>query len=125
MLVAGRILKDKLTYKNKHTMNSISNFRLCTLTDVELLQEIDRQTDKMFTEQKVPVRHIPAEPNKDYDLLIGELLIRNTEKIKALQELLDLKQLKFNDGEYQSDEYRNRKPIAWEVAKNVLEYPKT
>ena len=106
-------------------MNSISNFRLCTLTDVELLQEIDRQTDKMFTEQKVPIRHIPAEPNKDYDLLIGELLIRSAEKIKALQELIKLKQLKFNDGEYPSEEYRTRKPIAWEVAKNVLEFPKT
>lgn len=64
-------------------MNAITNFRLCTLTDVELLQEIDKQTDKMFTEQKVPVRHIPAEPNKDYDLLIGELLIRYTERLKS------------------------------------------
>lgn len=62
-------------------MNAISSFRLCTLSDKELLKKIDELTDKMFTDGKIPTRHIPAEPNNDYDLLIGELLIRFSEAI--------------------------------------------
>jgi len=62
-------------------MNSIASFRLNTLTDEELLEKIDSLTDEMFQNQKVPLRHIPARPNEDYDLLIGELLIRFKEKI--------------------------------------------
>ena len=62
-------------------MNSIASFRLNTLTDNELLEKIDNLTDDMFKDQKVPLRHIPARPNADYDLLIGELLIRFKELI--------------------------------------------
>lgn len=57
-------------------MNAITSFRLCTLSDQELLQKIDELTDAMFLTQKVPSRHIPARPDQDYDLLIGELLLR-------------------------------------------------
>lgn len=57
-------------------MNAIASFRLCTLSDDELLEKIDEQTDSMFKNQKVPNRHIPAQPNEDYDLLVGELLLR-------------------------------------------------
>lgn len=57
-------------------MNGIVDFRLCTLSDDELLAKIDKLTDEMFREQKVPIRHIPARPNGDYDLLIGELIRR-------------------------------------------------
>jgi len=57
-------------------MNSIASFRLCTLTDEELLQVLDKQTDEMFNNQWLPVRHIPARPNSDYDLLVAELILR-------------------------------------------------
>lgn len=57
-------------------MNAICSFRLCTLTDEELIILIDKLTDQMFTNQEVPTRHIPARPNQDYDLLVGELIIR-------------------------------------------------
>lgn len=62
-------------------MNSLSSFRLCTLTDEELVSKIDEQTDLMFEDQQLPTRHIPARPDSDYDLLIGELLIRFKEKL--------------------------------------------
>jgi hypothetical protein len=61
-------------------MNAIASFRQCTLSDEELIQKLDELTDKMFQEQKVPTRHIPARPNSDYDLLVGELLLRLKER---------------------------------------------
>ena len=57
-------------------MNGIVQFRETNLTDKELLEKIDALTDKMFKEQKIPLQHIPAEPNNDYDILVGELLLR-------------------------------------------------
>ena len=58
-------------------MNAIVNFRLCTLTDKELIEKVDKLTDQMYsTDHKVPMRHIPARPDGDYDLLVGELLVR-------------------------------------------------
>lgn len=57
-------------------MNAIVSFGLCTLSDDELFAKVDELTDNMFREQKVPVCHIPARPNEDYDLLVGELLSR-------------------------------------------------
>ena len=62
-------------------MNAITSFRLCTLTDEELVNRIDELTDNMFREQKVPTRHIPARPDSDYDLLLGELLVRFNHKV--------------------------------------------
>jgi hypothetical protein len=41
-----------------------------------LTNKIDKQTDEMFETQKVPTRHIPAQPDADYDLLVGELILR-------------------------------------------------
>ena len=64
-------------------MNGIVGFRLCTLTDEELVNRVDELTDQMFETNKFPVRHIPAQPDKDYDLLVGELCQRFFEKIKA------------------------------------------
>ncbi len=57
-------------------MNAIVDFGLCTLSDEELISLIDKKTDEIFESQTVPVRHIPARPNDDYDLLVGELLVR-------------------------------------------------
>jgi len=57
-------------------MNGITQFRKTTLSNEELILKIDSLTDEMFKNQKVPTRHIPAQPNEDYDILIGELLLR-------------------------------------------------
>jgi hypothetical protein len=57
-------------------MNTIASFRKCTLSTIELIAKIDVQTDVMFKKQEVPTRHIPAQPNDDYDFLIGELVLR-------------------------------------------------
>ena len=61
-------------------MNAITNFRKCKLSNNDLLQKIDTLTDEIFKNQEVPTRHIPARPDADYDLLIGELLQRFTDK---------------------------------------------
>jgi len=57
-------------------MNGIVNFRKCTMSDSELLKKVDILTDNMFRSLEVPVRHVPARPNEDYDLLVGELILR-------------------------------------------------
>ena len=57
-------------------MNAIVSFRLCSLTDQELLEKVDQMTDQMYKDGKIPDRHIPAQPNNDYDLLIGEMVKR-------------------------------------------------
>lgn len=62
-------------------MNQIVNFNLCTLNDEELLNKIDTLTDEMYQTNKVPIRRIPARPNDDYDLLVGELVKRFYNKI--------------------------------------------
>ena len=62
-------------------MNGLVSFRLCTLTDEELIKKIDQQTDDMFRSQKVPSRNIPARPNEDYDLLVGELIMRFNKRV--------------------------------------------
>lgn len=64
-------------------MNAIVQFRECTLSDIELLTKVDELTDKMYTTGKIPSRHIPARPNEDYDLLIGELIYRMNERVKS------------------------------------------
>lgn len=57
-------------------MNAIVSFRKCTLSDEELMDKVDKMTDNMFREQEVPARHVPARPDGDYDLLVGELIMR-------------------------------------------------
>lgn len=62
-------------------MNALVSFRLCKLTDDQLINRIDQLTDDLYINNKVPARNIPARPDDDYDLLIGELLLRFKEKI--------------------------------------------
>ena len=57
-------------------MNTIATFRLCTLTDGELVSKVDELVDKMYTNNKVPTINIPARPDSDFDLLVGELMLR-------------------------------------------------
>lgn len=63
-------------------MNSIVSFRLCNLSDEELINKVDIMTDEMFQKNQMPVRHIPANPDEDYDLLVGELIVRFHGRIK-------------------------------------------
>lgn len=73
-------------------MNRLVSFGLCTLTDEELIEKVDSLTDEMYKTGQLHSRHIPARPNADYDLLIGELLIRfkNTlsDETKELDEMI-------------------------------------
>lgn len=62
-------------------MNAIVSFNLCTLTDEELVLKVDAMTDKMFATRQIPYMHVPARPDEDYDLLIGELIKRFYERI--------------------------------------------
>lgn len=62
-------------------MNAITSFRLCKLSDEELLKKVDEGTDNIYKEGKIPSRHIPARPESDYDLLVGELILRFKERI--------------------------------------------
>ena len=64
-------------------MNGIVSFRLCKLSDEELLEKVDKMTDEMFQKREIPIRHIPAKPDSDYDLLVGELLMRFKDKIES------------------------------------------
>jgi hypothetical protein len=62
-------------------MNAITKFRMCTLSNDELLKKVDELTDKMYQTGRIPERQIPARPNDDYDLLVGELVVRFSEMI--------------------------------------------
>lgn len=63
-------------------MNAIAGFRLTTLSDEELMDKVDKLNDEMYKSQKVHPRHVPARPNDDYDILIGELLLRFKERVE-------------------------------------------
>lgn len=43
------------------------------------------------------------------------------ELLEALKELVELREMKFMDGEHPSDEYLKRKPLAWIKAKITIE----
>jgi len=65
-------------------MNKLVSFDLCTLTDKELLKKVDEQTDKMYQSGKIPSRNVPARPNEDYDLLVGELIKRFSNRLDGV-----------------------------------------
>lgn len=67
-------------------MNAITKFRLCTLTDDELLGAVDCATDRMYNTGQIPPRQIPARPDADFDLIVGELICRFIEVKNALHE---------------------------------------
>jgi hypothetical protein len=68
-------------------MNGLVSFRLCKLPTPELLEKVDKLTDEMYQRQELPTRHIPARPDADYDLLVGELVQRMIEHEKFLNEI--------------------------------------
>ena len=55
----------------------IVQFRKCTLSDKELAEKVAEGLNKMYTEPvSVPPRHIPAQPDNDFDLIVAELIVR-------------------------------------------------
>lgn len=64
-------------------INALVTFRLCKLTDDELLEAVGLYVEDMYETGKVSSRHIPARPDHDFDLLVGELMVR----FKDLKEL--------------------------------------
>ena len=76
-------------------MNAIVGFRQCSLTNEQLAKKIDNLTDEIYKTGKIPERNIPARPDSDYDLLVGEMVVRFLEfennsgvKIESLEGLL-------------------------------------
>ena len=74
-------------------------FRLCKLDNEELARCVAEGLNKMYDTGKLPDRHIPARPDQDFDLLLGELIVRFNELtdaykydevIEALQALHDV-----------------------------------
>ena len=63
----------------------IAEFRLCTLSNDQLIKAVADGLIEMYNEPaKVPSRHIPARPDKDFDLLVAEMIIRFAESIETL-----------------------------------------
>lgn len=54
----------------------VVQFRECTLTDKELAEAVAEALNKMYDTGRIPSRQIPARPNEDFDLLVGELVVR-------------------------------------------------
>lgn len=56
------------------------HFRLCTLTDTELAKAVSDKLqavyDNKMSANNLLSRHVPARPNEDFDLLVGELIFR-------------------------------------------------
>lgn len=66
----------------------VVRFRKCSLTDNELAEAVAEGLCKMYSEPvSVPSRHIPARPDEDFDLLVGELVLRFMEKIDFLKQV--------------------------------------
>ena len=57
-------------------MNNLIGYNNCTLTDKELIELVDNHVDNMYKTGRIPRRHLPAKPNSDFDLVLGELLQR-------------------------------------------------
>jgi hypothetical protein len=58
----------------------IVNFRLCKLSDHDLMKKISLHLESMYKTGKLPPRHIPARLEEDFDLLVGELMVRYLNK---------------------------------------------
>lgn len=66
-------------------------FRKCTLTDKPLAEAVAAGLNKMYSEPvAVPSRHIPARPDEDFDLLVGEIVVRFLEKTEVLKQIRHL-----------------------------------
>ncbi len=57
-------------------------FSLCKLENKQLCERVAEALNKMYTTGDLPSRHIPAQPDKDFDLLVAELIVRFSEQAK-------------------------------------------
>src|SRR5258708_30028647 len=102
-------------------MNTIAVFRKCTLSDADLLKKVDRLTDQMYQNGKIPDRQIPARPDEDYDLLVGELILRFEELLgRALPISYTPKCKDCNDQGWLYDEERLKLKIAIAVSDKTV-----
>ena len=101
-------------------MNAIASFRKCTLSNEELLEKVDGMTDGLFDakekskRERILERHIPAQPNNDYDLLLGELILRFVEMEKACKEVVKGYE---QDG---MEQMRERDKVFYDVCKKAI-----
>lgn len=65
---------------NSIQLPGVALFRKCKLTDIELVRAVSDGLNEMYRVGKIPVRMIPARPDEDFDLILGELIIRFIEK---------------------------------------------
>ena len=76
---------------NVMQLPGLIQFRKCTLTDKDLAEAVAAALCKMYEQPvSVPTRHIPARPDEDFDLLVGEILVRFLEKTELLKEVDNL-----------------------------------
>lgn len=62
-------------------------FRYCSLTDQDLAEKVADGLNKMYKPPfRLPARNIPARPDEDFDLILGELIVRFIEKVELLQQ---------------------------------------
>lgn len=54
----------------------IVQFRKCTLNNQALAEKTANILNKMYSDGKIPSRQIPAHPDDDFDLLVGEMAYR-------------------------------------------------
>ena len=63
-------------------------FRKCTLNDKTLTEAVASELFKMYTPPvAVPSRRIPAQPDEDFDLIVGEMVVRFIEKSDILKRI--------------------------------------
>src|SRR5687768_17216946 len=101
-------------------MNTIATFRKCTLSNEELLKAVDTLTDKMYTTREIPSRCIPARPNEDYDLLVGELILRFKEAICDPAMVIKLHEWEIIEDAYIEDTSYGDRPLDGRFSKVLV-----
>jgi len=62
--------------QNTIKIPALCNFGLCDLSDHELAARVSAGMEQVYESGKVPARRVPADPNSELDLLIGEMTRR-------------------------------------------------
>lgn len=91
-------------------------FRKCTLTDEQLAVQVAEGLQKMYTPPvTVPSRNIPARPDEDFDLLVGELVFRFNSRTPNSY-LLAFDEERLQEVTAEATKYGlGNKPTAWTV----------
>lgn len=90
-------------------------FRKCTLSDKALAEAVVAGLAKMYKEPcSVPSRHIPARPDEDFDLLVGEMVYRSISRTPNSY-LLDWEDRFEQEVCAVATKYENKKPCLWAI----------